>query len=220
MPPSARAPVTAKMPAIPTCAASTGAGTSDSANIRPMLAPTSAIALVRTSSRVRSASIAVTAADTAPAPCSARPMTSSASAAGRRQQAAGGEHQQPEHDDRLAAHRSEAMPKGNCSMRPASARRCPSPGRSGPGCRRPGSAAPPAQTPAAPGTAPACAARRWTPASRWRGARARSCWWNRGPARCGWQRRRRWRTRGRLVYWGMGSRGSIVGNNPASISGE
>ena len=57
-------------------AATAGAATSDSANIRPMLAPTSAMALVRTSSRVWSASSAVTAADTAPAPCSERPTIS------------------------------------------------------------------------------------------------------------------------------------------------
>ena len=41
--------------------------------MKPMLAPTSAIALVRTMSRVKSANKAVTAADTAPAPWSARP---------------------------------------------------------------------------------------------------------------------------------------------------
>ena len=68
MPPSASAPVSAKMPCSPTAAASSGASTSDSANISAMLPPTSAIALVRTSSRVESASSAVTAAEIAPAP--------------------------------------------------------------------------------------------------------------------------------------------------------
>ena len=44
--------------------------------VMPMLKPIIAIERVRTSSRVRSASNAVTAALTAPAPCNARPMTS------------------------------------------------------------------------------------------------------------------------------------------------
>jgi hypothetical protein len=57
-------------------AASAGAATSDTANISPMLAPTSAMALVRTASRVWSASSAVTAAETAPAPWIARPTSS------------------------------------------------------------------------------------------------------------------------------------------------
>ena len=52
-------------------------GPSTKANIKetPMLAPTSAIALVRCSSRVKSATIAITVLAIAPAPCSRRPST-------------------------------------------------------------------------------------------------------------------------------------------------
>jgi len=76
MPAIASAAVSQNRPPNPIAPVSGGAATSDSANMAAMLMPTSAIALVRTSSRVRSASSAVTAADTAPAPCSARPATS------------------------------------------------------------------------------------------------------------------------------------------------
>jgi hypothetical protein len=104
-PVSASAPVTHKDARQPDDARPAPApATSDSANIRPMLAPTSAMALVRTSSRVWSASSAVTAAEMAPAPCSMRPDDQLHQRAGkRRQQAAGGEQQQAEHDHALAA---------------------------------------------------------------------------------------------------------------------
>ena len=58
----------AKMPDKPTQPASKGETTSDTANISAMLAPTMAMALVRTLSRVTSARKAVTAAEMAPAP--------------------------------------------------------------------------------------------------------------------------------------------------------
>ena len=76
MPASDSAQVSQNSPPRPITAASGGAATSDSANIAAMLMPTSAMPLVRTSSRVWSASSAVTAADTAPAPWMARPMMS------------------------------------------------------------------------------------------------------------------------------------------------
>ena len=43
------------------------------ANVAPMVMPIAAIARVRTSSRVRSAASAITAAEIAPAPCTVRP---------------------------------------------------------------------------------------------------------------------------------------------------
>ena len=73
MPPIASNKVTAKMADKPPQPESTGPSSSDSANIKPMLPPTSAMPLVRTASRVWSASKAVTAAEIAPPPCSARP---------------------------------------------------------------------------------------------------------------------------------------------------
>lgn len=86
-PASASAQV-AEQPRQPDSRRQYGAATNAMANISPMLPPTSAMALVRTASRVWSASSAVTAADTAPAPCSARPtsrpVSESASAASRR----------------------------------------------------------------------------------------------------------------------------------------
>ncbi|KAF5291101.1 hypothetical protein FQR65_LT20497 [Abscondita terminalis] len=93
------AQVRPKMPGSPPQAASRGLSTRASANIRPMLPPTRAMALVRTLSRVRSASSAVTAADTAPAPCRPRPhirpvSESAVAAAGCRRK-----NQQPGHDD-------------------------------------------------------------------------------------------------------------------------
>ena len=79
-----------------------------------MLAPTSAMALVRTSSRVWSASSAVTAADTAPAPCSERPTMSQprvGAAAARKLPAAN--TSRPKMITRLRPSRSEARPNGN-----------------------------------------------------------------------------------------------------------
>ena len=57
-----------KMPGTPTSGSSTGAATSETMNEPPMLMPITAIARVRTSVRVRSASSAVTGPEMAPAP--------------------------------------------------------------------------------------------------------------------------------------------------------
>jgi hypothetical protein len=57
----------------PNSPTSTGDNTSDAANDRPIDPPTMAMARVRTSGRVASATQAVMAADTAPTPCMTRP---------------------------------------------------------------------------------------------------------------------------------------------------
>ena len=96
--------------------ASSGANTSDSANISAMLPPTNAMALVRTSSRVKSASSAVTAAEIAPAPCSARPATSQfKSGAQAATKLPSANISSPATITRLRPHQSEASPKGICS---------------------------------------------------------------------------------------------------------
>jgi len=110
-PSSASVPVMANRPASPTIPASTGASTSDTANIRPMLAPTRAMALVRTSSRVRSANKAVTAADTAPAPCRLRPSNRPCrSVAADAQKLPSAKINKPSTMTRLRPKRSDAMP--------------------------------------------------------------------------------------------------------------
>ena len=115
MPPSASAAVSPNRPDSPNQPASGGAAMSEMANISPMLMPTSAMPLVRTSSRVRSASSAVTAADTAPAPCSARPIISPwmlpASAASTLPAA---NTSRPATMTRLRPSRSDARPSGTC----------------------------------------------------------------------------------------------------------
>jgi hypothetical protein len=65
-----------KMPGTPIAASSTGAMTSATMNEAPMLMPITAMARVRTSVRVRSASSALTDADTAPAPWTPRATAS------------------------------------------------------------------------------------------------------------------------------------------------
>ena len=75
MPPMANRPVSMNKPDKPAMVLRAGAKTKDKANINPMLAPIKAMALVRTMSRVWSANKAVTTAETAPAPCKARPMS-------------------------------------------------------------------------------------------------------------------------------------------------
>ena len=82
-----------------------------------MLPPTSAMALVRTSSRVWSASRAVTAADTAPAPCRDRATMSQfrvGAQAARKLPAAN--TSRPKMITRLRPSRSEAVPNGSCRM--------------------------------------------------------------------------------------------------------
>src|SRR5450830_89620 len=71
---NASTPVMAKMPPMPISRYKTGEATSETAKVRPIEAPTIAIAFVRCSSRVESAIKAVTAAEIAPAPWMARPM--------------------------------------------------------------------------------------------------------------------------------------------------
>jgi hypothetical protein len=72
-PQTANSKVTPKIALKPPQPDSKGPSTKDSANIKPMLAPTKAVPLVRTASRVWSANKAVTAAEMAPPPCKARP---------------------------------------------------------------------------------------------------------------------------------------------------
>ena len=72
---TAKAAVTQNRPETPADAVITGPRTSASTNAAPMLAPMTAITLVRCVSPVRSLASAITAAATAPMPCSARPAT-------------------------------------------------------------------------------------------------------------------------------------------------
>jgi hypothetical protein len=67
-----------KMPGTPIAASRTGATISATTNDSPMLMPMNAMARVRTSVRVRSATSAVTEADTAPDPWTTRASVSSA----------------------------------------------------------------------------------------------------------------------------------------------
>jgi hypothetical protein len=76
--------------------------------------------------------------------------------------------------------------KRKSAAAPASGHKCPWPGPRGPGHLRPGSGPPPAQTPAAPETAPACAWQRSWPASHWRAAPGAS-WPARAPGEQGRQ---------------------------------
>ena len=113
---SASRPVSAKIPPMPIAPYNSGAPTSDSAKVRPIDAPTSAIALVRCESRVLSAMNAVTAAEIAPAPCTARPrivVTRSCAPAATKLPAANSSR--PNTMTRLRPRRSEAMPNGICS---------------------------------------------------------------------------------------------------------
>jgi hypothetical protein len=115
-PTKAITPVNQNKPANPIQAVSTGDTTKDSANISPMLPPTRAMALVRTSSRVKSANKAVTAADTAPAPCRLRPTNKPIkSVAAAAQKLPKAKISRPSTMTRLRPKRSEAMPNGSCS---------------------------------------------------------------------------------------------------------
>ena len=69
------AAVSQKMPGTPSAWPSTGPATIETMNDTPMVMPIIAIALVRCSSRVRSAVSAMMAAATAPEPCTTRPMS-------------------------------------------------------------------------------------------------------------------------------------------------
>ncbi len=65
--------VIAKMPGTPMAALRNGEIAKDTAKETPIVEPMIAIALPRWLSRVRSAAIAITTPEMAPAPCSARP---------------------------------------------------------------------------------------------------------------------------------------------------
>lgn len=69
----AEMPVSVKSPETPHSFVSGGEIRRERAKVRPIEAPTMAIALVRTCTRTLSAMNAVTAAEIAPAPCSMRP---------------------------------------------------------------------------------------------------------------------------------------------------
>jgi hypothetical protein len=88
---------------------------------------------------------------------------------------------------RLRPSRSDARPRATATA-PASGRRCPWPGRCGPGRRHRGTAPPPARTPAAPGTGPACAGQKCRPATGWRDAPRASWWWTPGRWQTGKQK--------------------------------
>ena len=114
-PPRASTAVRPNKPGKPAQAASTGANTRDTANINPILPPTSAMALVRTTSRVWSASKAVTAADTAPAPCKARPSIKPFRSVAKAAHTLPAENNtKPSMITRLRPQRSDATPKGIC----------------------------------------------------------------------------------------------------------
>jgi hypothetical protein len=70
---SERMPMRMKMPGMVRVLYSVGPAASEKAKVRPMLMPIIAIAWVRFSSLVKSASSAVMAAEMAPEPCTARP---------------------------------------------------------------------------------------------------------------------------------------------------
>ena len=104
------------MPDSPIQPASNGDTIRASENTRPMLAPIMAMALVRTTSRVWSASSAVTAADTAPAPWMARPHSRpSMVVAMAAITLPTANTSRPSAIRRLRPQRSLAMPSGSCS---------------------------------------------------------------------------------------------------------
>ena len=67
-------PVNANKPGTPIQWVSGEEITKDTAKVMPMVVPIKAMALVRCSSRVKSASSAINTAEIAPAPCKARPI--------------------------------------------------------------------------------------------------------------------------------------------------
>ena len=100
---TAKAAVTQNRPEMPAAAVTTGPRTSARTNAAPMLAPMIAITRVRCVSPVRSLASAITAAATAPMPCSARPATIPQDVVGeRRHHAAEREHQKSGGDHRPA----------------------------------------------------------------------------------------------------------------------
>ena len=109
--------VSQKMPGTPIQAASMGENTREAANVRPIEAPTKAMARVSTTSRTESAIMAVTAAETAPAPCSARPaITISMLVASAASALPAANTRSPKAMTGLRPNRSLAAPKGICKM--------------------------------------------------------------------------------------------------------
>ena len=104
MPTSAKATISQKMPGTPTKCATIGPSTSAIMKDPPMVIPTNAIALVRFSSLVRSATSARMTEPTAPPPCSARPtITPPIDDDSRRDGATEPEQDESEDDHDLAA---------------------------------------------------------------------------------------------------------------------
>ena len=113
MPARASAAVSQNSPARPTRPVSALPATIASANANPMLTPMTAMALVRCSSRVRSAVRAMTAAPIAPKPCRARPaMTPHIVSASAATTLPAAKISSPATITRLRPMRSESMPKG------------------------------------------------------------------------------------------------------------
>ncbi len=114
---SARYPVRAKTPGTPIILSRNGAATSEIANTAPMDTPMIAIALVRCDSRVRSATIAIATAETAPAPCTTRPaiIAQGLSEAAQRKLPAANSAS-PTYSRGFLPWRSESHPNGICRM--------------------------------------------------------------------------------------------------------
>ena len=98
----AEMPVSVKSPETPHSFVSGGEIRRERAKVRPIEAPTMAIALVRTCTRTLSAMNAVTAAEIAPAPCSMRPNDPDVGAR-RSEETAECKDDESENDDGFAA---------------------------------------------------------------------------------------------------------------------
>ncbi len=105
------------MPGTPMTPVSAGPATSDNANVAPIVMPMAAMARVRTSSRVRSAVSAITAAEIAPAPCTVRPtIVHRIVGAHAAMKLPSANTTSPATMTGLRPHRSEAQPKGTCRI--------------------------------------------------------------------------------------------------------
>ena len=106
-----------KMPGTPISGASAGATMSDNANVAPIVMPIAAIARVRTTSRVRSARSAITAAEMAPAPCTVRPtMVQKIVGAQAAMKLPSAKTTSPATMTGFRPQRSEAQPNGTCNI--------------------------------------------------------------------------------------------------------
>ena len=116
MPPRVSTAVSQNTALRPASWVTAGPSTRARAKVNPMLVPMMAMALVRCSSRVRSAHRASTAADTAPRPCRARPrITSVMVSASAASTLPAAKMASPARITRLRPMRSESMPKGTCT---------------------------------------------------------------------------------------------------------